>query len=267
MRTHCVLKTGRTLLLCSLLFALSVPGVKSYEPPFPPSLPSVIEYADLFKRDGLVPLPYRIAVVGSELPGEFAMIVFFHGIAERGKDNEKQVTLAYRPLIQYCIDNRVKAILLFPQCPKSKFWARIAPPTVDIALAPRPTSPMASAIQLLAEQKDVYNPGKIYAVGVSMGGYGVWDLLSRCPYLFSGAIITCGGGDTNQAANLRSIPIHVVHGTQDTIVPVARSRSMVKAIWDAGGDKIVYKELPQAGHEVWNGLFDSPETWDWLFSQ
>lgn len=229
--------------------------------------PSVVEYASVFVGDNLTTLPYRQAIIGSELPGEYALAIFFHGIGERGGDNEKQVTLAYGPMMRYCVANRIKAVLLFPQCPRRKLWARVAPPTVDLPLEPAPTAPMASAMWLLAEKTNLFNPKSVYAVGVSMGAYGVWDLLARCPNMFSGAVIVCGGGDVNQAENLRHIPIHVVHGTQDSIVPVARSRAMVKAIWNAGGDRVVYKELPQSGHEVWNNIFEEPATWEWLFAQ
>lgn len=261
MNTHFGSRVSAAVILLCALFSFPSIGGESCVPP------SVIEYAGVFQENGLATLPYRMAVIGSELPGEFSMVVFFHGIGERGKDNDKQTTLAYKPLIRYCIANRLKAVLLFPQCPKRGIWARIAPPSTDIPLAAKPTKPMAAAMRLLAEQRSVYAPSRVFAVGASMGGYGVWDLLSRCPTLFSGAVIVSGGGDPAQAVNLRSIPIHVVHGTQDTIVPVARSRSMVQAIWNAGGDTIVYKELPQSRHEIWDEVFDDPASWEWLFSQ
>ncbi len=257
-------RVGAALLLFCIAVCSATRGGEAYALASPLS---VEEYAGVFEGDGATPLHYRLTVIGSELPGNYALIIFFHGISERGSDNEKQVTLAYGPLLRYCVANRVKAVLLFPQCPKRKLWARVAPPTADLPLAPAPTAPMASAMWLLAEKIGMYNPDRVYAVGVSMGGYGVWDLLSRCPAMVSGAVIICGGGDVDQAWKLRHIPIHVVHGTQDAIVPVARSRSMARAIWNAGGDEIVYKELPQGGHEVWNDVFEEPATWEWLFSQ
>ena len=77
----------------------------------------------------------------------------------------------------------------------------------------------------------------------------------------------CGGGDPEYAECLKQIPIFAAHGTNDRLVPVARSRSMAKAIYNAGGELFVYQEVPQAGHDVWNVIFDQEATWEWLFRQ
>ena len=75
----------------------------------------------------------------------------------------------------------------------------------------------------------------------------------------------CGGGDVDQVEGLTKIPLFVAHGSDDRLVPVERSRHMVNAIWNTGGNKVVYREFPGVGHDVWNNVFADVTSWDWLF--
>ena len=77
----------------------------------------------------------------------------------------------------------------------------------------------------------------------------------------------CGGGDTNLAARLVNIPLHVVHGDSDGAVPVSRSRDMVAAIRAAGGKQVEYVEHPGAGHNVWTRTYADTQNLVWLFAQ
>ena len=59
----------------------------------------------------------------------------------------------------------------------------------------------------------------------------------------------------------------VWHGDKDKAVPVDYSRAMVKAIKDAGGTRIQYKELPGVGHNAWTPAYkDAEGVVPWMFS-
>jgi len=120
---------------------------------------------------------------------------------------------------------------------------------------------MALVLELMDKVIDEYpiNTKKIYVTGLSMGGFGTWDLISRIPERIAAAAPVCGGGDETQAAKLVDIPIWVFHGSEDTVVPVDRSRHMVQAIKDAGGTKIKYTEYPGIGHGSWKPAYADPE--------
>src|SRR5262249_61259223 len=75
---------------------------------------------------------------------------------------------------------------------------------------------------------------RIYLTGLSMGGYGTWDLLARRPELFAAAAPVCGGADESTADKIKHIPVWAFHGAQDTAVKPARSRNMVAAPEKAG---------------------------------
>jgi predicted peptidase len=107
---------------------------------------------------------------------------------------------------------------------------------------------------------------RIYLTGVSMGGYGTWDLISRRPELFAAAIPVCGGGDPAQAEKLAKLPIWAFHGDADPLVPVQRLRDMIAAIKKAGGTP-KSTEHKGVGHDAWNATYRDNNVLDWLFAQ
>ena len=99
-----------------------------------------------------------------------------------------------------------------------------------------------------------------------MGGYGVWDAIQRRPNYFAAAIPICGGADDTLAASIAHLPIWTWHGDQDTAITVERSRSIVKALGNAGGNPR-YSEIKGRGHDSWKDAFASQELWQWIYSQ
>ncbi|MBN2780677.1 MAG: prolyl oligopeptidase family serine peptidase, partial [Candidatus Marinimicrobia bacterium] len=119
-----------------------------------------------------------------------------------------------------------------------------------------------------ALQKELpVDPRRLYVTGLSMGGYGTWDLISRMPEMFAAAAPVCGGGDEKQASRLTELPVWVFHGADDTTVPPQRSRNMVDAIRAAGGKKIRYTEYPGVGHGSWKPAYADPKLMKWMFRQ
>ena len=110
------------------------------------------------------------------------------------------------------------------------------------------------------------DPGRIYLTGLSMGGYGAWELAARIPERFAAVAPICGGGDEAQAAKLVGLPIWCFHGADDKVVPVERSRSMVAAIKAAGGEP-KFSELPGVGHDSWTPAYRDGALLGWLFQQ
>jgi len=110
------------------------------------------------------------------------------------------------------------------------------------------------------------DPSRIYLMGISMGGYGTWDLAMRTPQRFAAAVPICGGGDPNHAKKLKGLPIWAFHGDSDTAVPTSRSRDMIQALKDIG-EKPIYTELKNTGHDAWTPAINNPELIQWLFKQ
>jgi predicted peptidase len=108
---------------------------------------------------------------------------------------------------------------------------------------------------------------RIYLTGLSMGGFGAWELAARRPELFAAVVPICGGGNVDVADRLVHVPIWAVHGADDTIVKVQTTRRMIAAVRAAGGSPR-YTELPGVGHDSWRWTYsDGSGVVAWMFEQ
>ena len=114
--------------------------------------------------------------------------------------------------------------------------------------------------------------GRLYMIGVSMGGYGAWHMAAEHRDTFAAFVSICGGsplrtGDrfTSIANRVSQTPVWVFHGADDRVVPVSESRQMVTALKDARG-KVRYSEYEGVGHNVWLNAMKEPELLPWLLS-
>ena len=110
------------------------------------------------------------------------------------------------------------------------------------------------------------HPKRFYVTGLSMGGFGTWDLLGRVPTRIAAAIPICGGGDPSLAAKFKDVPIWAFHGEADPIVPVQGTRDMITALEKAGG-KPKATFYPAVQHDSWTQTYKDQEVLRWLFAQ
>lgn len=214
-------------------------------------------------------LPFCQHIHGADKPGKFILVYYFHGAGSRGDDNFLQVRIGAPPLASYCERHNLKAIVIMPQCRENCKWVDVPWESESHTLPPEPSRHMKLALGLLdAKLKEFdIDRERIYTLGMSMGGYAVFDMVSRRPELFAAAASMCGGGDTAQAPNLRNTAFYLIHGDEDSAVPVVRSRNMAKALRDAGNPHVVYHELAGVNHNVWDPFFADDEGLDFLFAQ
>lgn len=200
----------------------------------------------------------------------FPVILFLHGAGERGSDNERQLSHFPNWMAEPAQRTARPCYLVAPQCRAKRAWSALDWETKKAAALPdAPTTDMAAALAALDDvlaAEPGADPDRIYLTGLSMGGYGSWDLAARMPARFAAALPICGGGDEATANRLTALPIWCFHGADDPLVPVALSRSMIAAIKAAGGTPI-YSELPGVGHDSWTPAYRNPAVLDWLFAQ
>ncbi len=216
-------------------------------------------------------LPYRLMKpdgYSKDGTDRYPLVVFLHGIGERGKDNAIQLKNGVERFVTAAARKKHPCFMAVPQCPDKKMWVEIRDTKVNPKFADKPTEPAGLVLDLIESLSKEYrvDADRIYLTGVSMGGYGTWDLICRKPDLFAAALPVCGGGDPAQADKLTKLPIWVFHGDKDTAVPPERSREMVAAIKKAGG-KPEYTEFPGVGHDSWTPTYKDDKTRDWLFAQ
>jgi S-formylglutathione hydrolase FrmB len=93
---------------------------------------------------------------------------------------------------------------------------------------------------------------RIYLMGHSMGGAGTYYLGGKYNDVWAGLapISGAGGIADGTAERYKSLPVLIMHGAKDSIVPAANSRRAVAALQAAGAPHI-YLEFPDKDHEFW----------------
>ena len=214
-------------------------------------------------------LNYRI-YVPTDLPKEekIPLLLMLHGAGERGDDNARQLINGVPFILSYLKSRNQPAIILMPQCPKEMRWVEVSWAEPAHTMPAEPSVPMKAVKKLLEETMKEFpiDPQRVYVTGLSMGGFGTWDIIQRYPDLFAAALPICGGGDTAQAERLKNMPIWAFHGSIDKVVIPERSRNMIAAIKKAGGQPI-YTEYPGVGHVSWTQTYSNHAVMDWLFAQ
>lgn len=175
------------------------------------------------------------------------LMLFLHGAGERGEDLE--LVKKWGPPLLVPDKQDFPFVLVSPQCPKDRFW------NVD---------ELARLVEHIAGTLKI-DKSRMYATGLSMGGYGSWGLLAKYPKLFAAAVPVCGGGDPESAEKMKDIPIWAFHGDKDDVVPLEQTTRMIDAIIKAGG-KPKLTVYPGVGHNSWSATYDDPEVYKWLLS-
>ena len=126
-------------------------------------------------------LPYCQCTAGDDLPGDYALLVFLHGAGSVGTDNWKPVRIPGPPLKRYLARHGEKAVVLFPQCAEGCKWVDVPWESSSHSLPDEPSTHMRRLMELFESKlKELpINRSRIYAGGISMGGYGAWDLRPR----------------------------------------------------------------------------------------
>jgi len=200
---------------------------------------------------------------------ERPLVVFLHGAGERGSDNLAQ--LKYLPEAMADPERRAKypCFLLAVQCPQDERWANVPWDAVVPQAFERTPSRAMRAVQRAL--KDVMlrpevDAARVYLTGVSMGGFGTWDLMGRQGHMFAAAVPICGGGDPDAVAAMLDLPIQIWHGGADGVVAPERSRLMAER-YRSLGLPVRYFEPEGVGHNVWNQAYEDQNVLDWLFAQ
>lgn len=214
-------------------------------------------------------LNYRLMTPRDYDPKQkYPLVLFLHGAGERGDDNVAQLVHGMNDFAKDENRKKYPAFVLAPQCPAGKKWVEVDWGADSHQQPPLPSESLQLTLDLVtALQKEFsIDLRRLYVTGLSMGGYGTWDLIQRYPTMFAAAAPVCGGGDETKANLLVKVPIWAFHGDADKAVKPQRSRNMIEAIRKDGG-KPIYTEYPGVGHNSWVNAYSDPKLMEWLFAQ
>ena len=201
---------------------------------------------------GIVTTPTDFDPAKESLP----VIVFLHGAGERGDGSDEgvqKVKVHGIPKI-FSADpdyHGLRVITVSPQCPTGMTWNHLAYPLMSWI--------RAVVAELNGDEK------RIAITGLSMGGFGTWEMLMTFPEVFSCGAPICGGGLSWRAGALRGMDLRVYHGLDDPTVPFADSEIMVRAA-RAGGANVDFIAYDKVGHNSWTRAYEQTDLIEWLVS-
>ncbi len=152
------------------------------------------------------------------------LVIFLHGAGERGEDNVSQLKHGALDIHRFSQQQDIPAFILAAQVPAEEQWVD-TPWSDDTHRIPdQPSRSMRLLMALIDSLIDEspINKHRVYLAGLSMGGFGVWDLLARRPQFFAAAIPVCGGVDIATANGIKGTPIWAFHGADDVVVKPRR---------------------------------------------
>ncbi|GAA3933038.1 prolyl oligopeptidase family serine peptidase [Luteimonas lutimaris] len=218
---------------------------------------------------------YQVFVPGPAAGANPPVILFLHGSGERGDDGTRPTLAGLGPYARANAE-RFPAIVVFPQVPEGGEWQGA---NVAVAFA---------ALDAATDEFDG-DRDRTYLTGMSMGGYGTWELALAQPRRFAALVPVCGAvkrreGDERPlfvtpvagapdpyariARTLRDVPVWIFHGARDDVVAPGDDRRLIAAFRAASARDARYTEFPDANHNAWDPAYArTPALWRWLFAQ
>lgn len=208
----------------------------------------------LGEMHALLTLPSDFSPEKEKLP----LVVFLHGAGERGplnEDSEKLIMTHGIPKY-FGVDpdfHGLRCVTVSPQCPEDFIWDHF-------------TVPLKKFIDDVAAEYNC-DTDRISITGISMGGYGTWNMIMTYPDYFSCAAPICGGGVSWRTRALREgFPLRAFHGIDDDAVPFANSLEMVSRARANGAD-VTLTAYDKVGHGSWVNAYEQSDVIEWLVSQ
>lgn len=224
-----------------------------------------------FKYEGNI-LPYRILEPKESKKKKFPLIIFLHGSGERGDNNISQLTHGGNFFLEKAQKKRFSSYVVFPQCQVNNRWSSekkdpwlSGDETKEISEISIYGKMVIQLIEFLIKEKSI-DSDRIYIAGLSMGGYGTFELVSRRPDLFAAAVPICGGANFNILNNSVNIPHWIFHGAIDSVVPVKNSRDAFNFLINKNPHHR-YTEFEDVDHNSWENVFQDGKFLKWLFSK
>lgn len=190
---------------------------------------------------------------------DWPLVVFLHGMGERGSDGWRQTEVGIGKAIRWNPD-RFPCLVVMPQCSRTTVWS-----AQDNERGASAWSHIDAAIDYVTERYTV-DEDRVALTGLSMGGYGAFAYGAEHIDRFSALMPICGGGDPGNADALAKAPMWIFHGGADPVVNPEQSRRMLKAVEEAGGD-VRYTEYPGVSHNSWDKAYGDEEAIEWLLAQ
>lgn len=187
--------------------------------------------------------------VPNDLKGPLPMILYLHGIGERGND----IQLVKRfGLPKYLKNMELPYVVVVPQCQDGYFWDYHLRDVERI---------MDQVIQTYPVDEN-----RVCLMGTSMGAFGAWNYMIQRPERFQCLVSVAGGVMLPTDDNLKRIRekrFLLYHGVLDEVVPIANSLVIYQKLNQLGGN-VMLKVFEKENHFLTSHAFKDPNLWKWV---
>lgn len=205
------------------------------------------------KKD--ISLPYLLYLPDGydpESKKEWPLVLFLHGMGERGNDLEI--------VKKHGLPKRIEEgagfpfIVVAPQCSVFSEWVF----ELDA---------LQSLMRTIIDGHHV-DESRIYLTGLSMGGAGTWSFAEANPRLFAAIVPICGYANSKigfpeRIKVLKDVPVWAFHGEADDVVPFQSSVELVDELSKCNG-AVKFTSYPGVNHDSWTETYENPDLYDWL---
>jgi len=195
------------------------------------------------------------------------IMLFLHGRGERGSEGLWQTQVGLPQAVRDHPE-RWPMLIVIPQCPMGHFWTD--PAMLQMAMA-------ALDMEVAEFHAD---PDRTYLTGLSMGGYGAWELMRTHTHQWAAMVVAAGGVfwsysperwkqsatlPAEYARALGKTSVWLFHGSEDNIVAPKQSEMLYEAIRANGGRERLWI-FQGLGHDCWTRAFNEPDLPRWILA-
>lgn len=202
-----------------------------------------------FKNKRIDKFNYLLNVPESYKDAKQPLIVMLHGAGERGDDFDK---IAVHGVAKYIeAGQNIPAVVIAPQCPNDYIWNQL---TVELK----------ELIDYIVNEYNV-DEDRISITGLSMGGYGTWEMAMSYPGFFCAVAPICGGGVSWRTYTIGKTPVWAFHGDADKVVPPNNSYEMCDKL-NAYGGNAKLTIFHGVEHNSWEVAYEDTKLIEWLLN-
>ena len=179
---------------------------------------------------------------------KYPLFFHLHGSGSRGRDFKEFEGSTILNQLEKENTPLSKAVCVFPQCHDDTWFDNFN-----------------ELLDLVKEMVDLpfVDKTKVTGSGISMGGYGMYQVLMSLPELFNKAIICCGGGMYWNSGRIKNIKFRIFHGEQDTAVYPEEAKRMYARLKEACAD-VELTLYPECDHNCWDKTYSNIDNLSWI---
>lgn len=195
-------------------------------------------------------------------PGDdVALVVFLHGSGDDDYDS------------RWLTSQGLPAVLLFEEAPTQRPFVLLAPqaaPGTSWEMGSQPETVMALIDDVIVRYG--LDPSRVSLTGLSMGGYGAWDLATRYPDRFAAVASVSGSGYGRlglpvdlDVCSLVDVDMRAYHGSADLVSLTELNLQVVRA-WEARCNDVVdFRVIDGLGHfETSDHVYRDAGFYEWF---